>query len=188
MKAAFGLVALLLGVFGLIWLFAPGGATNYTGEVLKGGQVAREEVNRLAGSSGDGNMTFRDSIEIEDQSAGGKTVGLLVRKVEPSGPAAAYFGLQRGDLITEIGPLPVKELGSDAGIDFLTEAYQKKQTITIVRDERTLILPGGAEKAAAGAPPAPAPVAEPRPAPTKDDRGSLQRQLDNITGTGRGPG
>jgi hypothetical protein len=188
MKAGFGLVALLVGVGLLVWLFAPGGATNYTGEVLKSGQKAREEVNQLAGNAPAGGMTFKESVEVDAQSSGGKTVALLVNKVEPAGPAATYFGLRRGDLITDIGPLQVKDMmsGADEGLDFLMDAYQKKQTITVMRDEQRITLPGGAALATPGAP-QPAPQGVPQPA--KDDRGSLQRQLDNITGAGtKGPG
>jgi hypothetical protein len=138
-------------------------------------------------------MTFKESIQLDGQQSGGKTIALLVEKVEPTGPAATYFGLKRGDLITDVGYLKVKDnmTGGDDGIDFLMDAYSKKQSIVVLRDEVAITLPGGTPVAGANQPQA-QPQAQPQQpapqAPPKDDRGSLQRQLDNITGAGQNAG
>jgi len=185
MKAAFGLVGILAVVGVIVWIMGKsGGGLDYVKEEKQAGDRGTADVNQIAGKARDGEMTFKESIKVDGQSAGGKTVALLVEKVESAGPAATYFGLTRGDLVTEIGPLPVKEMGdSDAALDYLMDAYQRKQTITVVRDDIKITLPGGL--------PAPGQVIPVQPAQApkpKDDRGSLQRQLDNVTGAGQKPG
>jgi hypothetical protein len=192
MRAAFGLVGILAVVGVIVWFLGrPGGGLDQTKTVLDTGQRVRQDVNQLGGQARDGAMSFKESIGVEEQSTGGRTVALLVTSIAAEGPAAAHFGLKRGDMITEIGPLPVKEMSGDAGIDYLQEAYQRRGEITVVRDEKTIKLPGGA--AAPAAPTAqqaaaPQPQAAPPPKPPQDDRGSLQRQLDNITNAGQGAG
>lgn len=186
MKAAFGLVGILAVIGVIVWIMGKsGGALDHVQNVKQASDVAAADVRQFGGSARDGTMTFKESISVDAQSAGGKTVALLVERVDPAGPAATYYGLQRGDLITDIGPISVKSggviTGADDGIDFLMDAYSKRQTLAVLRDEQSITLPGGATAANPGAQPAtPA-----QPAPPKDDRGSLQRQLDNVTGAGQ---
>lgn len=188
MKGAFGLVGLLVVVGIVVYALGPGGGTNYVGTVVEKGQKAEQQVNQLAGNARDGSMSFKESITVDEQSANGRTVALLVNTIKPTGPAATYFGLKRGDLITEIGPLEIKTMDGDAGLDFLMDAYQKQGEITVMRDDQKIKLPGGQVVGAApGVTVTPQPAA--KPAPPKDDRGSLQRQLDNITEAGgKSPG
>ena len=112
MRAAFGLVGILAVVGVIVWIMGKsGGGLDYVKEVKQAGDKATADVNQIAGNAREGGMTFKESIKVDGQSAGGKTVALLVEKVEPAGPAFTYFQLMRGDLVTDIGPLPVKEMG-----------------------------------------------------------------------------
>jgi hypothetical protein len=188
MRAAIGLVGLLVGVGILMMLYA-----SSTPVVTSSGVKAQEEVRQLAGQSRDGTMRFSESIALEPSTSGGKTVALIVLSVDAVGPAATHFGLQRDDMITAIGPLSVKDhvTSGEEGVDYLTDAYQRQQTITVIRNDQTITLPGGAGAAAAvgTTPAAGTPGAQPQPAaPAKDDRGSLQRQLDAIQGAGQRTG
>jgi hypothetical protein len=182
MRAAFGLVGLLAAAGVVIMIFAKGGG-DYVGTVARTGQQATEQARQLGGQSTDGQMRFNESLTMDASIAGGKTVGLIVLSVNPAGPAATFYGLMPDDIITAIGPLEIKGgtiTGADDGMDFLMDAYSRQQPITVVRGEKTITLPGGA-------PPAVATPQQQPPPPPKDDRGSLQRQLDNITGAGQKP-
>lgn len=190
MRAAFGLVGLLVAAGVVIMIFAKGGG-DYVGTVARTGQKAEQQVRQMGGQSTDGQMRFGESLTMDASSSGGKTVGLIVLTVNPAGPAATFYGLQPDDIITAIGPLEIKGgqiTGADDGMDFLADAYARQQPITVIRGERTITLPGGASAAApAAAANADQPQPQQPPAPPKDDRGSLQRQLDNITGAGQKP-
>lgn len=190
MRAAFGLVALLVGIGVLVFFLGKrGGGLDYQKSVLDAGRQAQEDVRQLGGVARDGSMRMSESITLEPSTSGGRTVGLIVLDVNPAGPAATHFGLKQDDIITAFGPLLVKEQAQTAedGVAFLADCYSRQQPITVIRGEQTITLPGGAASAAsAAANPAGAqpPGAQPpqQPPQSRDDRGSLQRQLDNITG------
>lgn len=193
MRAAFGLVALLVAVGVVVFFLGKkGGGLDYQKSVLDAGRQAQEDVRQLGGVARDGSMRMSESITLEPSTSGGRTVGLIVLDVNPAGPAATHFGLKQDDIITAFGPLLVKEQAQTAedGLAFLADCYSRQQPITVIRAEQTITLPGGAPSAAAGGQTLP-PGAQPPspPAKPRDDRGSLQRQLDNITNAGQpGPG
>jgi len=172
MRAAFGLVGLLVGVAVLIaWWGIKGGVGDYTQTTLKTGKQVQEELKPLTGA---GMRDFRESISIEASTAGGKTVALLVTDIKPGGLAEAFYGLKTGDAIVQIGDLRVKDqmTSGEEGFDYLAEAYGRKQAIVVSRDDKEIVLPQ---------------AVQPTAGPPRDDRGSLQRQLDNITNAGQRP-
>jgi anionic cell wall polymer biosynthesis LytR-Cps2A-Psr (LCP) family protein len=175
MRGAFGLVALLVAFAIVIWLFS-----THTSTVATSGVKAQEDARQLAGVARDGEMRFMDSLTIEASTSGGRTVAMLVTDVKPQGPAAAHFGLQRDDLITQIGEFSVKDNlpSAEDALGELHNAYARKWTLQVIRNDQPIMLPGGTPAAAVSGAPAAAAPQQPPP----DNRGSLQRQLDNITG------
>jgi hypothetical protein len=179
MRMAFGLASLLvtLGVIVLILHYA---ILPYNKVVIQKGQSARQEAEQMAGSM-DG-MRTSESIKLEPQANGdGKPVSLLVTSIVKGGPMESYFGLQRNDTITEINGLKVKDQNDgELSAAMALEAYQRRQTLTVVRDGQTLVLP--AQRAV----PLAAPAGQPAASQQQPKQGDpLQQQLDAIqTGGG----
>jgi hypothetical protein len=145
MRAAFGLVGLLV-VFGVIvWIMgAPGGYLDKTKADIDAGNKAKQQVNVIAGNSADGEYQFRKTITIDLATSGGKTEGLLVTSVNPAGPAATYYGLAKGDVVIDLGQMgPVKgqTWSADEALDWLDDAYRKQQRLTVIRNGQTINLP-----------------------------------------------
>ena len=156
MRAAFGLVGILITLGVIIWIMAaPGGELDHTKAVLDAKKHVEPQVNQIAGRSASGDMRFNESAKFELQTAGGKPSNILVLEVDPSGPAAQYYGLVRGDTITEVGQLgPVRDsntiTSSDDAMVFVMDAYQHQQPITVIRDGQKLVLPQPGTPGAAG--------------------------------------
>lgn len=173
MKAAFGIVALLAAVGVIVWWLGSAGG-DHIQAVAEAQKTVKPQVEQLAGRSADGETTFKDSLAVKAQESGGRTVALRIASVKEAGPAETYFGLKRGDMITQIGELEVKGMAEDEAFEHLQDAYSRKWTLRVKRDDQEIILPGGQ---LANAPP-PDPNA-PKP-PPPDMRTPLQRQLENI--------
>jgi hypothetical protein len=153
------------------------------------------QVEQMAGHSADGTLA-RDSVRVRAEESGGHMTGIRVTDVTADGAFEKYFAVKQGDVVTDIGPLPVRDMGSAAEAkDMLTDAYQRSGSITVVRDGKKMTLPppGGAAAAAAAAgttPAAPAAPAQPAGAtPTASPGGSadhggsadsVEKQLDAI--------
>jgi hypothetical protein len=89
-----------------------------------------------------------------------------------------HFGLKKDDVITEIGPLPVKDMSSAAEAkDYLVAEYQHSGQITVRRDGKEIKLPLPAAAATPAAAPAAAPAGGGGGAGSSDP---LQKQLDAI--------
>lgn len=166
MRYVFGLAGLLItiGVIVMILHFA---VLPYNKAVLDKGRDARDEAEQLAGEKN--GMRTGESIKIEPQNNGeGKPVSLLVTSIVAGGPMESYFGLKRYDTITEINGLRVKDQNDgELSVAMALEAYQRKQTLTVVRDGQTLTLPAQ-------------PVATPVGAKPAKSTDGLQGQLDAI--------
>jgi hypothetical protein len=174
MRAVFGLVGILATIGVIVWIMYKV-ELPHDQAVLNAQRQVAPEVNQMAGNSRDGSMRFSDSLSLELESTGGRSNSLLVTNVLANGPAATYFGLQRGDSIVEIGPLSVRDSINSAaeGRDMVQDAYQRKQQITVVRNGEKMLLP----KAGASTPPA---------SPTGGNKSGdpLQGQLDAIKNAG----
>ncbi|MGH7180126.1 MAG: hypothetical protein ACREJC_22300 [Tepidisphaeraceae bacterium] len=172
MRAAFGLVGLLICIGVIVWIM--GGRGGYLDKAktdIETGRKVGEEVNQLAGNARDGSGPAKESATLEPQSSGGKTDSVLVLSVKPGGAYEKFWGLKRNDSIIEIGPLPVKDqITSDADADaFVQEAYQRRQNLTVVRDGAKLTLP----------------VAGAAPQPPAQTGSSIHDQLEKIKDPGR---
>jgi C-terminal processing protease CtpA/Prc len=178
---AFGLLGLLvtIGVIVLILNFA---ILPYNKAVIDKGQNAREQAEQMAGVK-DG-MRAMDSFKVEPQNnSSGKTVSLLVTSVTAGGPMESYYGLKRNDTITAINGMPVRDQNDgEMAVAMAQEAYQRQQTLTVVRDGETLVLPQQ-NQAATPAAPAAAAAQNQEATPAKPrETGGLQGQLDAIQG------
>src|SRR3954468_11154056 len=147
MRAAFGLVGILITLGVIIWIMAaPGRELQQAQTAIKVQKQVTPEVNQIAGRSAAGDMRFNESAKFELQSSGGRSSSILVTEVDPQGPAALYYGLQRGDSIVEVGQLgPVRDnnsiTSSDDAMVFVMDAYQHKQPLVVVRDGQKVSLP-----------------------------------------------
>jgi hypothetical protein len=176
MRAAFGLVGILVVVGVIVWLMgSKGGMLDKTRADLQAGERAKQQINVIAGNSADGQIKFRDSITIDLATSGGKTQGLLVTSINTAGPAYTYFGLQKGDVVIDLGQMGKvagQTWSADEALDWLDDAYRKQQHIVVVRSGQNITLPqpGGTV--------APAPTNAQQPANTKSN--PLGDQLDAI--------
>jgi uncharacterized protein (UPF0333 family) len=155
MRAAFGLVGLLVVIGVIVWIMgAPGGYLDKTKADIDAGNKAKAQVNVIAGNSADGEYQFRKTITIDLATSGGKTEGLLVTSVNPAGPPATYYGLTKGDVVIDLGQMgPVKgqTWSADEALDWLDDAYRKQQRLTVIRNGQTITLPQTPTAAAAPA-------------------------------------
>jgi hypothetical protein len=145
MRAGIGLVGLLIGVGLLMYMYSKFGTTALTDPGVKN-QTANAQ--QFAGYSRDGEIRFDHSLTLEPQSKGGKTSSVLVTSIVAGGPADINFGLKQDDAIIEIGPLAVDmvvQSDTDA-MAFVQDAYQKMQTLTVIRNGQKITLSAAQDK------------------------------------------
>jgi hypothetical protein len=159
MRAAFGLVSLLVVVAIILILFS-----MYSIPAAKQGRVAQNQARQIAGLDED-NAPVTDAVTLDAKDRNGKMEGAVVTSITPGSALQKRFGLQNGDVILEMGPLSVKENMSSASEakDFLLDAYQKDQSLVVMRGSERFTLPQDMARAAAAAARAPAPGANPNP-------------------------
>ena len=184
MRMAFGLIGLLVAIGVVVMIMNTVLKKEQT--VISVGNEAREEVKQIGGYSEDMTPAANSATIEQKQSESGKLESLVVKDVVTGGALEKYFGLKAGDVIIEVNGMKVSETpGSDAELSkaWLIEAYQKKQPIVVVRDQKRVTLP----QAGAAPTPAATPAAGTAPpstpaAPTEQPASSdpLQRQLDSI--------
>jgi hypothetical protein len=169
MRAVFGIGGLLVGLGVLVWIM--GIELGHDKAVIDAGNKATEQVNQIAGRD-EGGTPVKQSVTLEPQTSNGKTASILVTSVVADGPYAKVWGLKRNDAIVEIGPLPVSQVVTDAGAadDYVMDAYQHGEPLTIYRDGNKMVLTPVSPLTPA-TPGAPAPNGSGNP---------LQNQLDAI--------
>jgi len=151
MRAAFGLVSLLV-VLGIVMLLFK----VYEAPAIKTGTKMREQAREIAGRDED-NAPVTDAITLDAQDRNGRMEGAVVTDITAGSAIEKKYGLQKGDVILEMGPLAVKDHMSSAGEakDFLLDAYEKSQPVVVLRgfDRLTLPMEAPARNAAASAAP-----------------------------------
>lgn len=195
MRMAFGLVSLLVTLAIILMVFK-----YLQAPVLKEGKKAQDQARQMSGRDEDG-ARVTDAVTLDAQDKAGKMESVIVTDIAP-GALQQRYGLQKGDIIVEMGPLKVRDnmSGPEEAKDWLLDAYQKSYELVVLRGWDRLTLPApessraAAPAAPAAAPPKPAPEAPgaqadaskdskdaaAKPAPQRDNRGALQRQLDLI--------
>ena len=188
MRMALGLVSLLV-VLGIIMLMF----SIYEAPMLKTGKGTRQQAQQLAGRDED-NAPVTDAITLDAQDRNGRMEGAVVTSIVTGSALQQKYGLQPGDVLVELGQLPVREYmnSPDEAKDFLLKAYQEDRPVVVMRGVEKLTLPMAKPRrnaAATAAPAIPAPgtdaeqAAQAKPAQKKP--GGLQGQLELIKGAGQ---
>jgi len=171
MRMAFGLVSLLIVLAICLLIFR-----TFEVPALESGHAAQKQAEQLSGRDENG-VPAMDSYKAEAHSAGSKIDGITITDILPGGPMQTYYGLQKGDVVTDIGGMNVKTLADPGGYpmakSLLDEAYQKQQTLVVLRGGSQLTLPQ--QHSATPAPNAPA-----QPAPGGDSLNNQLNQIRNI--------
>ena len=171
MRIAFGLIGLLVTVGVIVMIMSTVLEKEQT--VISAGEKAREEVTQIGGYGEDMTPAANSATIEQQQSDAGKLESLVVKDVVTGGALEKHFGLKAGDVIIEVNGMKVRETpGNDPELSkaWLIEAYQKKQPIVVVRNNKRLTLPQDRGPAA--------PTAQQQPPTESSD--PLQRQLDAI--------
>jgi hypothetical protein len=139
MRAFIGIGGLLAGLGALVWIMSF--ELGHDKAVIDAGNKATAQVNVIAGRDDNG-TPVKQSATLEPQQTNGKTVSILVTGIVADGAYAKVWGLQRNDAITEIGPLPVSQVVTDAGAadDYVMDAYQHNEPLTIYRNGQKMTL------------------------------------------------
>jgi hypothetical protein len=150
MRAAFGLISLLLGVFLMLWLFAgPGGlGGSSVTTALEVKKQVTPQVNQIAGRSHDGSEIASETIRLREDLTGSKA-RIIVSDIKPMGAMEIQFGFQRGDRLLEIGVLEVGQMitSADEANDFLLDAYSRQYQVLVDRNGQRVSLPTDSHKA-----------------------------------------
>ena len=194
MRMAIGLAGILVTIGVIAWIMSAV-TLPATKQALDTKKRVQPQVEQIAGHTADGTRAV-DTVQVKPQERGGRMSALLVTDVVAGAAMDKHFGLQKGDEITEIGPLAVQGMSAaDEAKDYLVAEYQRSGTITVRRNGAEMKLPqSAAERKAAAAAATPAPAATPGAAPANDPSASppagqsgggsgdsLQKQLDGIT-------
>ncbi len=140
MRFAFGLVALLIAVFIVVWMWG-----KHTSTVSQTYQQVKPKVQQYAGRDEDGRPAT-ESATFSAVESGGQVRGLTVTGVVSGGAMQRYYGLQVGDVITKVGELTLRDYASShkEAIDYLLMAYQRQQPIIVTRNGQSIELPQAA--------------------------------------------
>jgi hypothetical protein len=189
MRMAFGLVSLLVTLAIILMLFR-----SVQAPMLKEGKKAQDQARQMAGRDEDG-QRVTNAVTLDSQDKGGKMESVVVTDITPNSALQQRYGLQKGDVILEMGPLVVRGNMSspDEAKDMLQDAFQKNYNLVVIRgwDKLTLPMPEGAAPAVsaaatpgarADATPAPDAAKAAKPAaPRKEPpKSAMERQLDLI--------
>lgn len=173
MRMAFGLVSLLIVLAICLLIFR-----TFEAPMLESGNAAQKQAQQLSGRDENG-VPVMDSYKAQQHSTGSKIDGITITDLVPGGPMQTYYGLQKGDIVTDIGELSVTTLADPGGYSMaksmLDEAYQKQQSLVVNRNGTKLTLPQqrGAGTAANGA-------AAPAPAGNNNALNNQLNQIRNI--------
>jgi hypothetical protein len=187
MRMALGLAGILVTLGVIVWIMSVV-TLPATKQALDTKKRITPQIEQMAGHTTQGTRAA-DTIKVDVDSRGGKMVGVLVTDVTEGGAMDTYFGLKKGDSITEIGPLPVADMGSASEAkDYLVAEYQRSGKITVTRGGLKKFLPTPTDTPAAAAAAAEAAAkkksaASPgSPGGTDATKDALQKQLDAIPG------
>ncbi len=164
MRAAFGLVGILLTLGVIVWFLGPGGGLAHEKAAIDAGNKAHDTMSQVAGRDAETGTPVKESATLQISTSGGKTDSVLVTSIQADGAYAKFWGLQRKDSIIELGSLNVRDqvTSKDDADAYLMDAYQKQQPIIVVRDGKKITLP------------------QSNGTPPKSPQSSLQSQLDAI--------
>ena len=134
MRAAFGLVALMIGVGLLVWLWS-----THTQAVIQRSRPAEDQSkpmteNPTPSPSADP-LAQTKQIQWEADSR-----GLVVKNIGPDNPMARYWGLRAGDRIIQAGDVQLKGEGTKDAEPFVQQAYTYQRELIIDRQGQRMQL------------------------------------------------
>jgi hypothetical protein len=137
MRIALGLVSLLVVLAIILILFSV-----YEAPMLKQSKSTRQQAQQIAGRDED-NAPVTDAITLDEMDAAGKMEAAVVTDVLPGSTIQTHYGLQKGDVLLELGQVTIKGNLSSAGEakDFLLYAYQRNEPVVVMRGNERLTLP-----------------------------------------------
>ncbi len=180
MRVVVGIIGLLVTIGIVVWIMHSSElpAVQNAADVNKN---VRPKVEQMAGKDSTTGEDARNTIKVDGEMKNGKMAGVLVTDITAGGAMEKYFGLKRGDVITEIGTqggvfTPVSEMSDyKEAKDQLLTSLQNFQQVVVQRNGTKLTLPATAGPPQMGAKPA-------QPAAKTDEGGNpLGKQLQGIT-------
>src|SRR3954452_10688183 len=102
MRMAFGLVSLLVTLAIILMLFR-----TVQAPMLKEGKKAQDQARQMAGRDEEGERVT-NAVSLESQDRDGKMESVVVSDIMANSALQQRYGLQKGDVILEMGPLVVK--------------------------------------------------------------------------------
>jgi S1-C subfamily serine protease len=184
MRMAIGLAGILVTMGVIIWIMSAITLPSAK-QAIDVKKKVTPQAEQWAGHTTNGTRAV-DTMQVKaEHASGGRMTGVVVTDVVEGGAMETYFGLKKGDVITQIGPLQVSD-HSDAATakDFVVDQYQRSGTITVRRDGKEIKLPLPAS-AKIAATPAATPGTPAAPAAGDSSGDSVQKQLEAIPGVPR---
>jgi hypothetical protein len=176
MRMALGLAGILVTIGVIVWIMSAI-TLPATKNALYVKRKVTPQVEQMAGHTSDG-TNAADTVQVKREERGGHLSAIVVTQVVEGAAMDKHFGLKKGDAITEIGPLAVKDMGSaEEAKDYLTAEYQHSGQITVRRDGKEIKLPLPAAEKAPAAPAAAAPSPAAGGSSGSGSGDSLQKQL-----------
>jgi len=175
LRAMFGLVALLV-VIGIIMLIF----SQIEAPTIKQGEKAQDAARQISGRGDDG-VPAMESFRITPKMRGSNLDGLEVVSVVAGGGMATVYGLQKGDVITQVDGTKVGDISMNdpetAKAMVVQRGFQGNLPITVLRNGAQINLP---DKTGAGA------AATPGSAPAANPSNGNQPQTvqDQLKGLG----
>lgn len=140
MRAGLGILSLLVCVAIILFVMYSGPGGGYMPTALKAGHSAQSQAQQLSGRNENG-MPVQDTIGLKEVDKNGNEYGLKVHMILPTCPLISMYGLQKGDVITQVGPLTMREENDPEMMkDQVYEAGQQGRSIVIERDGKKLTL------------------------------------------------
>jgi S1-C subfamily serine protease len=129
MRSIFTLAGLLVVAGIIMWVYSKTEIPT-----LKQSENATNQAQQLSGHDTDGTPVAQ-TMTLEAHSTNNQLDGILVKDVVAGGAMQRGYGLQKDDLIVEIGPLAVKDMNNDGDLAVAEaqEAYQKSEQIVVMR-------------------------------------------------------
>ncbi|MDB5327168.1 MAG: hypothetical protein JWM57_2737 [Phycisphaerales bacterium] len=129
-----GLLALLLGVALIFYLMFAGGGKGSVGQALETKKQSEQQIYSSVGRDQNAKLAS-DSIQFDTNDK-----GVVIQAVTAGGAFDTKYGVRAGDVITEIGPLTVKDVAGDAK-GALNLAFARNDTLMVLRSGQRITLP-----------------------------------------------
>ena len=147
MRMAFGLVSLLVTLAIILFIFK-----YIEAPTIKQGKKTQDTARQMAGRDEEG-QRVTDAVTLDSQDRNGKMESVIVTDITPNSALQQRYGLQKGDVILQMGELAVRDSMSspDEAKDFILKAYQENRDLIVIRGWDKLTLPMSAADTAAAA-------------------------------------